>query len=90
MENLPLGFSLIAIYTGIHRKALISELAIYARVRAYANSSPAATGSFRAEEAKKTEQPQGRSVFFGAPAENRTPDTLIKSQVLYQLSYRGI
>ena len=25
----------------------------------------------------------------GAPAENRTPDTLIKSQVLYQLSYRG-
>ena len=26
----------------------------------------------------------------GAPAENRTPDTLIKSQVLYQLSYRGI
>ena len=27
---------------------------------------------------------------FGAPAENRTPDTLIKSQVLYQLSYRGI
>ena len=29
-------------------------------------------------------------VLFGAPAENRTPDTLIKSQVLYQLSYRGI
>ena len=27
---------------------------------------------------------------LGAPAENRTPDTLIKSQVLYQLSYRGI
>ena len=27
---------------------------------------------------------------FGAPAENRTPDTLIKSQVLYQLSYRGM
>ena len=26
---------------------------------------------------------------IGAPAENRTPDTLIKSQVLYQLSYRG-
>ena len=26
---------------------------------------------------------------LGAPAENRTPDTLIKSQVLYQLSYRG-
>ena len=29
-------------------------------------------------------------IVFGAPAENRTPDTLIKSQVLYQLSYRGI
>ncbi len=28
--------------------------------------------------------------FFGAPAEIRTPDTLIKSQVLYRLSYRGI
>ena len=28
--------------------------------------------------------------FFGAPAENRTPDTMIKSHVLYQLSYRGI
>ena len=28
--------------------------------------------------------------FFGAPVENRTPDTLIKSQVLYQLSYRGV
>ena len=26
---------------------------------------------------------------FGAPAEIRTPDTLIKSQVLYRLSYRG-
>ena len=26
----------------------------------------------------------------GAPAEIRTPDTLIKSQVLYRLSYRGI
>ena len=25
-----------------------------------------------------------------APAETRTPDTLIKSQVLYRLSYRGI
>ena len=28
--------------------------------------------------------------FFGAPAESRTPDNLIKSQVLYQLSYRGV
>ena len=27
---------------------------------------------------------------FGAPAEIRTPDTLIKSQVLCLLSYRGI
>ncbi len=29
-------------------------------------------------------------VLFGAPAESRTPDNLIKSQVLYQLSYRGV
>ena len=28
--------------------------------------------------------------FFGAPAESRTPDNLIKSQVLYLLSYRGV
>ncbi len=27
---------------------------------------------------------------FGAPAESRTPDTMIKSHVLYLLSYRGI
>ena len=27
---------------------------------------------------------------FGALAESRTPDTLIKSQVLYLLSYKGI
>ena len=27
--------------------------------------------------------------FLGAPAENRTPDTMIKSHVLYRLSYRG-
>ena len=27
--------------------------------------------------------------FFGAPVEIRTPDPLIKSQVLYRLSYRG-
>ena len=32
-----------------------------------------------------------RMVFFiGAPAGTRIPDTLIKSQVLYLLSYRGI
>ena len=29
-------------------------------------------------------------LLFGAPAENRTPDTMIKSHVLYRLSYRGI
>ena len=39
--------------------------------------------------AKKKKHHKGASLFFGAPAENRTPDTLIKSQVLYQLSYRG-
>ena len=27
---------------------------------------------------------------FGALAESRTPDTLIKSQVLYHLSYKGM
>ena len=36
---------------------------------------------------KKTRQTA--SFFCGAPAETRTPDTLIKSQVLYHLSYRG-
>ena len=28
--------------------------------------------------------------FIGAPAGTRIPDTLMKSQVLYQLSYRGV
>ena len=40
--------------------------------------------------AKKSDIPRGYIALFGAPAENRTPDTLIKSQVLYQLSYRGV
>ena len=31
-----------------------------------------------------------RGLLFGAPAGIRIPDTLIKSQVLYRLSYRGI
>ena len=31
----------------------------------------------------------GSGPFSGAPAGIRTPDTLIKSQVLYLLSYRG-
>ena len=32
-----------------------------------------------------------KTVFlFGAPAGTRIPDPLIKSQMLYQLSYRGI
>ena len=31
----------------------------------------------------------GCKCFSGAPAETRTPDPLIKSQMLYQLSYRG-
>ena len=42
------------------------------------------------QERKKIANTKWYSLFFGAPAENRTPDTLIKSQVLYQLSYRGI
>ena len=29
-------------------------------------------------------------LFFGAPAGTRTPDTLLKRQVLYLLSYWGI
>ena len=28
--------------------------------------------------------------YFGDPSGIRTPDTLIKSQVLYHLSYRGV
>ena len=46
--------------------------------------------SIRSRRSKKCRSPQGWSAFLGAPAENRTPDTLIKSQVLYQLSYRGV
>ena len=35
---------------------------------------------------EKTRLPDGSLVFFGDPSEIRTPDTLIKSQVLCQLS----
>ena len=42
------------------------------------------------QSAKRAIHHFGCMALFGAPAENRTPDTLIKSQVLYQLSYRGI
>ena len=42
------------------------------------------------ERQKEPNTREGYSALFGAPAENRTPDTLIKSQVLYQLSYRGV
>ena len=35
---------------------------------------------------KQKSEPNAR-FFLGDPAESRTPDTLIKSQVLYQLSY---
>ena len=41
-------------------------------------------------DTKQKPPPLGRGLLFGAPAETRTPDTLIKSQVLYRLSYRGI
>ena len=40
---------------------------------------------------KKAENPYVIRIFrVGAPAGIRIPDTLIKSQVLYLLSYRGI
>ena len=38
----------------------------------------------------KSDLPRAGRLVLGAPAENRTPDTMIKSHVLYQLSYRGI
>ena len=38
-----------------------------------------------------TKKSTARVLFFvGAPAGTRIPDTLIKSQVLYRLSYRGV
>ena len=39
---------------------------------------------------KKEDRPFGVIFFFGAPAGTRTPDTLLKRQVLYLLSYWGI
>ena len=38
----------------------------------------------------KEKAPTRGAFSFGAPAGIRIPDTLIKSQVLYRLSYRGI
>ena len=54
------------------------------------NPSPTATGYGR-PQVYQTKTPSEKRVFlFGAPAGIRIPDTLIKSQVLYRLSYRGI
>ena len=39
---------------------------------------------------KRKNRKQFACDFYGALAEIRTPDTLIKSQVLYRLSYKGI
>ena len=39
---------------------------------------------------KKYPPPKGEGIFFGAPAGIRTPDTLLKRQVLCLLSYWGI
>jgi hypothetical protein len=45
--------------------------------------SPGAAG-------KNIPPPKGERIFFGAPAGIRTPDTLLKRQVLCLLSYWGI
>ena len=39
---------------------------------------------------KNIPPPKGEGIFFGAPAGIRTPDTLLKRQVLCLLSYWGI
>ena len=39
---------------------------------------------------KRNSRPGGGGCFFGAPAGTRTPDTLLKRQVLYLLSYWGV
>ena len=44
----------------------------------------------RARGTKQKKTPSWCLFLFGAPAGIRIPDTLIKSQVLYRLSYRGI
>ena len=41
-------------------------------------------------ERKKKQAPDGVCSFFGAPAGIRTPDTLLKRQVLCLLSYWGV
>ena len=53
------------------------------------NPSPMATGFSPLECQIKIPHICG-GFLFGAPAGIRIPDTLIKSQVLYRLSYRGI
>ena len=42
------------------------------------------------DKKKKPSQPSLQGFAFGTPAGGRTLDTLIKSQVLYQLSYGSI
>jgi hypothetical protein len=42
----------------------------------------------RAQRAEQKKEPEGSLKFFGGPRGIRTHDQLIKSQLLYQLSYQ--
>ncbi len=46
-------------------------------------------GSSGRKTKKQTDRTMAARLFFGAPAGTRTPDTLLKRQVLYLLSYWG-
>ncbi len=59
------------------------------RLRNVANPLPAATVSSEAGEPTKKDTARV-SFFVGAPAGTRIPDPLIKSQMLYRLSYGGV
>ena len=52
----------------------------------FSNTAPFESPSF---EYQITEPPSRVALLFGAPAGTRTPDTLLKRQVLYLLSYWG-
>ena len=66
------------------------EMFRYVELCRYVTNFVRVSVGVRNRRKQKEHSIQGCYALFGAPAENRTPDTLIKSQVLYQLSYRGM
>ena len=101
LKKSPLGYSPMGAPAGILRLILLEISAIQALPlslgclaretgRNVTNPIRLWRAKFDTHSDTKKESTATGALFFGAPAGTRIPDTLIKSQVLYRLSYRGI